>query len=333
MRCRLIPVVLFAAVFSTACYSYNYSGKLQTTLPASGKEDIALFTYDKSVNVPPAFADKAEDHKTFTVRNVKWRVRDFNEVKEKKCHGYFYEPKDKSVKHPALVVIPPTGGPYTVVKPFAEYFAQRGFTVVALRRRQAFFDPRKSLDANQKLIRQAVIDTRRAIDYLDSLDYVDHEKTAVIGISLGGIIGALTMETDGRVKAAGFHVTAAHLTDILATSGFRRVGAFREALMRDLDATPDQLKCAAGPILDPLDPATYANRLDPGRIVMVNGAFDDIIVREVVMKTHETYGRPQQYFIPAGHYTSIGFNGYGNKKIYEHFVKVLGLTTVASEKP
>lgn len=315
---------LVALFLTASCYSYRFEGEILPVPPAAGKEEIPLFSYDRNAQVPVRFHGKTENYEDYTVREIKWAVKDFPEMKHKHAKAYFYEPTDRGKKYPGLIILPPTGGPYKLVKGFAKYFADRGFTVMALRRREAFFNSDRSQDYNVKLIRQAVIDARRAIDYLDNLDYVNHDQTCLMGISLGGIVGALTMETDPRVKAAGFLVTAGHLPDILATSGYSHVDRYRDALIRQGNIRRSQIKEYATPIMRPVDPVTYADRLDPGRIIMINGAMDDIIVREVVMKTHESYGRPQLHFIPGGHYTSIGFSSYANGKIYRHFRRVLG---------
>ncbi len=331
MRRVALGCLLVAVLFCVSCYSYRFDGTLGDVPPASGRDEIPLFAYDSAAKVPAKYHGKTEKHDKFTVHEIKWRVKDFSELKHKHAKGYFYQPKNQAVSRPGLVILPPTGGPFDLVKSFAEYFAERGFVVVALRRRESFFNPEETLGYNESLIRQAVIDARRAVDFLDDLDYVDHDKTCLMGISLGGINGALAMASDERIKAAGFLVTAGHLPDILMTSGFGRVVALRHAMMKELDVDSGELKKISEPILYTVDPVTYADRLDPARIIMVNGAFDDIIRREVVMETYEDFGRPQLHFMPTGHYLSIGFAGFANKKIYRHFLHVLDIDPASLE--
>lgn len=316
---------LAVAALASGCATYRFEGTMAALPPALAREEIPEFAYDRANPIAPVIEGKTKDHGRYVERGLKWRARDMEKMKEKNAKAFFYSPKDESKQTPALVLLPPTGGPYDVVKPYAEYFAERGFTVIALRRRETFFKPDKPLEYSAMQIRQAVIDARRAIDYLDTLPYVDKNKTAVMGISLGGIIGALTMESDGRVEAAGFLVTGAHLSDIVAESGFSRVYKLRDAVMERENITPAQLRAAVEPAFGPVDPARYADRIDPARLVMVNGAIDDIIPREIVLKTRETYGKPTVHFMPLTHYTSIGFPSYANRKIYEHFKTVLDL--------
>jgi len=147
----------------------------------------------------------------------------------------------------------------------------------------------------------------------------------VMGVSLGGIISGLAMEMDTRVKAAGLVVSAGHLADILKTSGYRTVGAYRNGLVKQAGLKRSELYDYSKSFLHPYDPVTYADRLDPARIIMVNAAMDDIIRREVVMKTWESFGRPQLHFGAGGHYTTIGFPDRANKKIFRHFVNILKL--------
>ncbi|MCB1152256.1 dienelactone hydrolase family protein [bacterium] len=322
---RLVAVLALVMLAVTGCYHYEFQGAMSAEVPTAGKEELAPFAYDKTAEVPTRFFGKTEKTKDYITREIKWRVRDFDETKEKHAKGYFYEPLDKTKTYPALVILPPTGGPYKLVKEFAKYYAKRGFVVIGMRRREFFFRPDKPMSYTQKQIQQAVIDARRAIDYMDELPYVDKDRVAVMGISLGGIVGALTMASDERVKAAGFIVSAAHLPDILASSGFRRVRNLRSGLAEQADIPRAQLVEYFRPQIKEVDPATYADRLDPSRIVMVNAAMDDIVVKDVVLKTHETYGKPELYFVFGGHYTTIGMSGGANEKVYQHFRKVLAL--------
>lgn len=324
-KASLLWLVVAAALLAAGCATYRFEGRIGDHPPALDRPEIAEFAYDRANPVAPVVDGKPSKAGSHTLTMLKWRVKDFPEMGEKNARAYFYEPKDKSKKTPALVILPPTGGPYAIVKPFAKYFADRGFTVIALRRRESFFKPDRPLAYSTIQIRQAVIDARRALDYLDTLDYVDPGKTALMGISLGGIVGALTMQTDGRVEAAGFLVSAAHMPDIFMTSGFSRVDRLREAYVEREDVSYSELRAEVTPILAPVDPARYAERIDPARLVMVNGAIDDIIVRDVVMKSRATYGNPTVHIMPTSHYTSIGIPTYANRKIYEHFKIVLGL--------
>jgi Dienelactone hydrolase family len=325
MRKALFAMEVILLLSLCSCGTYQFSGTMKAQLPSVAKEAIPLFEYENPPDMNIRFHGKTEKKKNYTIREIKWTAKDFAIMKHKHMKGYFYEPVDQSKKRPALVVLPPTGGPYEIVKDFAKYFADRGFVVLALRRREAFFNPEKSEDYNAKLFRQAVIDARRSLDYLEALDYVDKDQLCVMGVSLGGIITGLTMEMDTRVKAAGLVVTAGHLPDILKTSGYRTVGAYRNGLVKQAGLKRSELYDYSKSFLRPYDPVTYADRLDPARIIMINGAMDDIIRREVVMKTWKSYGRPQLHFVAGGHYTTIGFPKRANKKIFRHFINILNL--------
>ncbi|MBZ0271996.1 prolyl oligopeptidase family serine peptidase [bacterium] len=326
----LSPLFVFLVFLTAGCFSYGPGGAVDAAIPRKSAAEIDAFSYDRAADINARLTGTHATREGYVVHELKWDGKDFPRVREQHGKGYFFAPNDKSRKYPALVVIPPTGGPYDMVVPFGDYFAERGFVVIGLRRRESYFTADKDMEQNRQLMQQGVVDVRRALDYLETLEYVDRDRVAVMGISLGGILGALAMESDGRIKAAAFVVSAAHLPELVITSGYTRVGELRDAMMREANVGLDELPALARREWARVDPASYADRLDPARIVMVNGAFDDIVTRPVVMRTWETYGRPRLHFLPCGHYTMMFWADRANRKIHEHFVEVLDLPPSSS---
>jgi hypothetical protein len=85
------------------------------------------------------------------------------------------------------------------------------------------------------------------------------------------------------------------------------------------------LRSYVTPLLCEIDPATYADRIDPARFLMINGRADDIIKYSVAKESWETYGKPDMYVLASGHYSTIFAKWYAIDKIRDHFMKVLGL--------
>lgn len=57
-------------------------------------------------------------------------------------------------------------------------------------------------DAGRKIVAESVLDVRRAIDALATIEGVDHDRIGVLGFSLGALIGHISTSVDPRIDAA-----------------------------------------------------------------------------------------------------------------------------------
>lgn len=324
-RSILFLAVLFMAAFFVACNHYPHSQKVFPKIAANSFSEIPAFSYDLKLKDIPVKIKPQKDGKVWVEYQVKFEVKDFKEGKNKYAKVFYFVQKDTSVKAPCLILLPPTGGPIELIRAYAEDFADKGFTVFAFYRRESFFRPDKPIEFNVNLFRQAVIDVRRSIDYFETREDADTSRIGIMGISLGGIITALATEADPRIKASVTIVSAAYLDEILDTSGYNRIRKLRKGVMKTENVGRDELRAHVAPALKTIDPATYADRIDPARFMMINGRSDNIIKYHVAQKTWETYGRPTMHLTFFGHYGTIGAKGFNVEKTYEHFLKVLKL--------
>ena len=319
----LVLAALCCAVFG--CAYYPNHGRAWPQTPAMSKGEIPAFAYDLKLDQIEVRLKGSENGPTWTCHELRFAVKDFEQSKNKFAKAFYYKQKDQSKKAPCLVLLPPTGGPRELLKYFAEPFADQGYTVIAFYRRERFFNPNKPIDYNKWLFRQAVIDVRRGIDYFETRPDADTSRVATMGISLGGIIAALATEADGRIKATATVVSSAHLPDLLDTSGYQVVKKLRKGLMKNEKIERDQLIDYTTPHLVEIDPATYADRIDPARMLMINGRADNIIKYNVARRSWETYGKPDMIVIGTGHYSTIFARGFAVSKVQQHFLKVLDL--------
>lgn len=106
-------------------------------------------------------------------------------------------------------------GPYSFPSRHRQAFLAAGYAVFAIDARNHgdrlgptdFADPytyleKGYLEAAKKMISQSVIDARRAIDVLETLQGIDSSRIGLSGFSLGGYIGFLTTAVDSRVEAS-----------------------------------------------------------------------------------------------------------------------------------
>jgi esterase/lipase len=327
MTLRIVGTLVAAGLLlflCPACAHTPYWGALDRSLPppALARPEIAAFAYARTRG--SVELEKLQDESDYTICKVKFRVLDFAELRAKVGSAFYFAQK-KPGKSPVLLCLPQTGGPMSLVKGFAEYYAQHGFTTMAFYRREGFFNPAEDLEYNVDLIRQSVIDVRRAIDFLQTQPEADPDRIAVMGVSLGGIIAALATEADGRIKATGMLVSAGDLPLILEKSHYERVVRFRNGMMKrcHLD-TCDDLVHFAQASMRQVDPATYADRVDPARLLMINGYQDNIINIHAALETWKAFGKPEWRTLPVGHYSSFALVDLARRWTLEHFQRVLG---------
>ncbi len=137
------------------------------------------------------------------------------------------------------------------------------------------------------LVRQAVVDLRRALDALEGHPALDCGRIAYAGFSMGGILGALFLGHDPRPRAAA-------------------------------------LALAGGGVGPPeLDPARAIGRFSPRPLLFVNAERDEVISREATLALYEAAGEPRRIvWFDTNH---AGLRGAALKTMWEFLRPELGL--------
>jgi len=291
-------------------------------MAAARDTEIDLFNYDRArIVTTMIFKEETEKYSMYL---VKFEIKDFPELQSRNAKSYYFVQK-KAKKAPCVIVLPPTGGGMELVKMFAEFFAQHGFTTIGFYRREMFFNPNKDIEYNKRLFRQSVIDVRRAIDFLQAQPGVDPDKIAIMGASLGGIVSALATEADKRLQATVMMIASGDLPMILDRSNYSRVYRYRQSLLQRYHITREEVYRFGCQNLNDVDPLTYAARIDPRRLLMINGALDTIIPLAAARETWEAFGKPDWRILPVSHYSSMLMVDYAQRRSLEHFRKVMNL--------
>jgi len=164
--------------------------------------------------------------------------------------------------------------------------------------------------------RISVIDMRRVIDWASSRAEIDQEKIAVLGISLGGFISAITMGVDHRIKAGVFMVMGGNSTKIGRKSIYRaatKVPPLTEAEYNQIQSSYAQylaevaekgFESVTAPMESFLmDPMTFAHCLKKRPVLMINARWDEAIPKEAALDFWEACGKPAIAWFPATHPT------------------------------
>jgi len=142
-------------------------------------------------------------------------------------------------------------------------------------------DLRMSAEAMLK----TVIDNRRALDYLDTRTDIDHDRYMLVGMSMGGILGAVLGPVDERIKSAALIVAGGRLDLMFLRSDFPVIAKLREA-----GVTGELL----AEHLYRVEPVNFVGHFAPRPLLFVNGTQDPIIPRENAELLHQAAGEPKQ---------------------------------------
>ena len=231
-------------------------------------------------------------------------------------------------KAPAAILLHLLGGGQEISNRFARYLSQRGVNAAVMQlpyhyNRSVGIAPVKFFVSNDativaKSFDQAASDVSTVADWLQTQPEVDGDKLGVAGVSLGAIITHLAMGRDARLKAGVAIVGGGDLKEI------SQLGTLAKLLLQvrnTIDSTAigdEQLRAA--------DPLYNADRNQPRRVLMIQGARDEIIPTSAATQLWEALGRPPIQWLDIGHYgLFLGVNS-AQKATYRYLTNVWGGT-------
>lgn len=148
-------------------------------------------------------------------------------------------------------------------------------------------------------LRQAVLDARRAFDYLQKRPDIDPARMGISGISLGGILAPLIAGADKRAGVLLTFVGGADVADIvwddLQTRPIRleldKRGYFYTKFKREMA---------------PIDPANWLSGFNPENALLINGRYDIFVQPKQARRLARALGGARIVWSNTGHY-GLGF--------------------------
>ncbi len=232
--------------------------------------------------------------------------------------------------HPTVVVFPIRAGSHVVSEALAKALVNRGYAAIWLERRRPLFgedDERApgDLAAFAADLENFVIDARRLIGWLATRPEVDPQRIATAGVSLGGILAATTLAQEPRASAGFFVMAGGGLSEILRDSQDGDVVQFRErGIEARAFADAEELARRARPLTDPVDPLTWADRIDPARVLLISARFDEVIAPDRTRALWQALGRPRWLVVPTGHYQLVPYFWWAVGRGADHLDRVFG---------
>jgi len=230
--------------------------------------------------------------------------------------GEYYVPKVTG-KVPAAIVLDVLSGDFVVARTVARSLADKGIAALALH--MPFFGRRRPKDDGsagmfsgdvsfaREAMTQAVIDIRSAALWLRTRKEVDADKTGIVGVSLGAVIGALCIGVDNSFSKSALVLGGGDIAQIIWSAA--ETEQLRAELLKK-GYTLERLREE----LSAVDPLTYAERINPRTVVMFNGKKDQTVTGDCTVKLWEKAGRPRIVWYDTSH---LGIVIYANKIIEE----------------
>ena len=148
-----------------------------------------------------------------------------------------------------------------------------------------------------QVCRQAVLDARRAVDWLESAGY---ERIGILGTSLGSCLAMLTAAHDGRLVAAALNHISVYFADVVWE------GLSTAHVRAGLDGSIDLERLRS--LWMPISPAPYVPRMRGTRTLLVYGRYDLSfpvrLSRQLVNDFRRAGLDPEVCVLPCGHYST-----------------------------
>ncbi|MBW3541992.1 MAG: S9 family peptidase [Planctomycetes bacterium] len=220
-------------------------------------------------------------------------------------HAQYFQPAGNG-PFPGVVVLHILGGEFPLSQAIANALARRG--VAALFVKMPYYGERRSAQSPRRMISrdpdetlegmtQAVLDVRRAAAWLADRPEVDAERLGVTGISLGGIMSALSAAGEPRFRKVAIYLGGGRLPEALWNMERPEVADFRTGWLATGGTKESFLEK-----LRPIDPVTYARLLRGRDVLMVAARHDEIIPPECTLALWEALDRrPELVWLDCGH--------------------------------
>ena len=237
--------------------------------------------------------------------------------------GLYYHP---ICKNPAPLVIMIHGmGDYSAVpwKALAPSLAKRGIAAFVLY--HPYHSSRMPAPIKQRIpnltaqewfegLQISVIDIFQVLDWVAGRPELDNARNAVMGVSYGGVVSAIAMGIDAKIKAGIFVVTggnAGKINLLSKSKAYSKVFQLKDAEFRTQQTTYFEYlenvklygfeNVEATDFTFQIDPMTFADRLKNRPLLMLNAAGDKYVPREAVLDFWQACGKPPLKWFPGGH--------------------------------
>lgn len=240
-------------------------------------------------------------------------------------HGLYFQPAGKG-PFPGVVVLHILGGDFILSQTVANALARNGVASMAIKmpyygERRRPGHPRRMLSRNVteavEGMTQAVMDIRQSIAWMKERPEVDDADLGVTGISLGGVMSALSAEAEPRIRKVGIQLAGGDLGKSIWDSTQKETHGFRDEWLAKGGTRETFLEAIA-----PIDPTTNGHLLKGRKVLMLAARQDEIFPVSSTLALWKSMGEEPEliWLEDAGHYTSLLYIMRETERL-SHFMK------------
>lgn len=166
-------------------------------------------------------------------------------------------------------------------------------------------------------VRDAVIDVRRLVDWLQTRTQTDPQRIAVAGFSLSAVAASLTLLHEPRLAGGVLVMPGSNPAEIFAVCR-GRPGDVRAAVRQRFGWSAEEYFEVFAAVMADGDAARYPGRIaDPSKILFIDAEHDDCMTRASRENLWQALGRPARITFQFRHrpafyaMTPLGFNVLG----------------------
>jgi hypothetical protein len=227
----------------------------------------------------------------------------------------------KPKPRPLIIISPPIMGVDPLEKLIAVAFTRNDpfYNTFIIKYDESINDKSRPISAISNSFLKSTTQARILLDFAQTQkEFIDDTKMACYGMSLGGIMSALLLEVDSRIKAAIIIVGGGNFSEILAHSEQFIVKGYREARMKaeNIKSIEELIKKVRESIL--FDPLFFASKRAARDVFMVMADYDKAVPSKNQLELWLAFGKPERIIFNQGHFQTMLLNLPKHKPLMEY---------------
>jgi uncharacterized protein len=268
-----------ASVFIVCWFLVGCGGGREESEPAGGP-----FAYDRGAPLEYGDAGRVNEDYPIEIRDVSFSAAG------RRVQAFLVLPPGRG-SFPAVVYAHGAGGTRIDFLPEATWLAGRRVAGLVLEQPELPLTgsaPLERIRAERRRAVRAIVELRRGVDVLQSLDRIDGRRIGFVGYSSGARNGAILAGVERRVDAFA-----------LASAGASPLQTYVELM-------PEELRGDARRLLGDVDPLRWVRRAAPARLLIQDGRRDELVPHSALEGLAAAASRPKDVrWYDAGHALNV----------------------------
>lgn len=202
---------------------------------------------------------------------------------------------------PFILMLPVTEDGEELIREISLRFTEGGFATGRLSRRKDIFKRNESPQELENDLRQAIRVQRAFLSMVSEQPEIDSQQIGLVGLSLGGIMGASLAAVDQRIGAAVIAVAGADIPGIIETSSLQLIKSWIDSRSSSTGQTTEELLSELRMTIK-TDPLELAGYVETDKILMVSALNDSVVPDKFADLLWHELGRPERSYVPFGHF-------------------------------